>query len=50
MRSALTVVAVLVVLTAALIIQALFESAAAAWFLLAMVMAYVGVRLYLRES
>lgn len=50
MRSALTVVTVLVVLTAALIIQALFESAAAAWFILATALAYVGLRLYLRES
>jgi hypothetical protein len=50
MRTAVAVVAVLVVLTAALIVQALFDSAAAAWFILATVLAYVGVRLWLREE
>lgn len=50
MRTALSVVIVLVVLTAALVIQALFDSAAAAWFVLATVVGFVGLQLYLRDA
>lgn len=49
MRSALTVVAFLVVLTAALVVQALFDSATAAWFLVAVILAFVGVRLVMGD-
>lgn len=49
-HTALAVVAVLLVLTAALVIQALFDSPAAAWFILATVLAFVGLRLWLRDA